>query len=173
MIRCSMQEFKLSERPSYTALSYVWEDYGPKINLQTTEEKEKQKAKLKGKGKGEKPELDPKEKRTIICNGKHLQVGASLFAALTGLRKELNDGYIWIDAICINQEDEREQSAQVAKMTTTYGGADFLFIWLGSRHTARDTAVVWLENIPKYPSLLRIFPSSTEGRSFPPPRNSS
>lgn len=87
VVRCSIQEFKLSERPSYTALSYVWEDYGPKTNLQTTEEKEQQKAKQRGKGKRGKPELDPKKKRTFICNGKHLQVGASLFAALTGLRR--------------------------------------------------------------------------------------
>lgn len=128
VVRCSIQEFKLSERPSYTALSYVWEDYGPETNLQTTEEKEQQKAKQRGKGKRGKPELDPKKKRTFICNGKHLQVGASLFAALTGLRKEINDGYMWIDAICINQEDECEQSAQVAKMTTMYGGADFVFM---------------------------------------------
>ncbi|KAK3333556.1 heterokaryon incompatibility protein-domain-containing protein [Cercophora scortea] len=42
----------------------------------------------------------------------------------------------WIDALCINQRDLRERSAQVARMKDIYASASFLLIWLG------DTIVV-------------------------------
>jgi hypothetical protein len=38
---------------------------------------------------------------------------------------------IWIDYICINQEDIPEQSQQVAKMGLIYEQADSVLIWLG------------------------------------------
>lgn len=44
---------------------------------------------------------------------------------------------IWIDAICINQDDVDEKSAQVSLMDVIYSRASFVIAWLGpaDRHT--------------------------------------
>lgn len=39
---------------------------------------------------------------------------------------------IWIDALCINQADNDEKSAQVSRMAQTYANAFRIIIWLGS-----------------------------------------
>lgn len=39
--------------------------------------------------------------------------------------------YIWVDAICINQEDNSEKSSQVFSMHYTYHRAEVVSIWLG------------------------------------------
>lgn len=40
-------------------------------------------------------------------------------------------GFFWIDAICINQDDLEERSAQVAIMPQIYSKADCVIVWLG------------------------------------------
>lgn len=42
--------------------------------------------------------------------------------------------YIWIDAVCINQEDKPECSAQVAIMDRIFGDAQIVLGWLGPEH---------------------------------------
>ncbi|KAK4957042.1 hypothetical protein LTR10_004998 [Elasticomyces elasticus] len=42
------------------------------------------------------------------------------------------DPYLWIDALCINQEDSWEKMSQVARMHSTYRGARSVLIWLGN-----------------------------------------
>lgn len=157
MVRCSLQEVRLSDKPHYTALSYVWEDYGPIMNKND-------------KKRQNKDELNPHKERTMICNGKALKVKASVFAAISKLRKDLNGRYVWIDSICINQDDEREQSAQVAKMTDIYSGAAYVFIWLGGRHPNRDFVLPHLERIPKYPKSAADIPIMFDGRQFSSPQ---
>lgn len=50
------------------------------------------------------------------------------YAELIGLD---SPEYIWIDAICINQEDLEERSIQVARMYSIYDNAQSVLIWLG------------------------------------------
>ena len=40
--------------------------------------------------------------------------------------------FMWIDAICINQDDLAERSEQVSKMRTIYEGPEEVLVWLGS-----------------------------------------
>ncbi|XEV05006.1 hypothetical protein FSHL1_010293 [Fusarium sambucinum] len=44
----------------------------------------------------------------------------------------LNDKPVWIDALCINQDDIDERQCQVSAMDRVYGGADRVLIWLGA-----------------------------------------
>jgi hypothetical protein len=39
--------------------------------------------------------------------------------------------YLWIDALCINQKDEEEKTAQVTMMRQIYETADTVLVWLG------------------------------------------
>lgn len=71
--------------------------------------------------------------KSIIANGKLLQVTENCWYALGQLRLHNLCGYYWIDAICINQSDEAEKSAQVNLMGTTYRNSEFGAVAVG-RH---------------------------------------
>ena len=48
---------------------------------------------------------DKESQETILLNGKPFRVRQNLYAFLRHARKHLADNPLWIDAICINQED--------------------------------------------------------------------
>ena len=53
----------------------------------------------------------------------YFAVPKSLTAALRALRDRKNARKLWIDAICINQEETDEKNQQVPMMAQIYGGA--------------------------------------------------
>jgi hypothetical protein len=88
--------------------------------------------------------------RTIRCSGtRDLTVWSNLYQALWHIRHPTESRILWIDAICINQNDVSERNQQVAQMTKVYTQAEKLLIWLGSdgneravnliKHTAQFT----------------------------------
>src|SRR5690349_23769360 len=59
----------------------------------------------------------PENRRVVFMNnGCYIHVTTNLFAALTRLRDRFFERIIWIDAICINQDDKVEQGRQVQSM---------------------------------------------------------
>lgn len=53
------------------------------------------------------------------------------------LRAQVTDvEYFWIDAICINQDDHRAKSADVAKMGDIYKQATKVVVWLGPMYSS-------------------------------------
>ena len=60
------------------------------------------------------------EQREILVNEKRVSVTKSLEIALRYARKDLQDMVLWVDAICINQEDLKEKSYQVGMMGSIY-----------------------------------------------------
>lgn len=54
--------------------------------------------------------------QTIIVDGKVTDVTTNLWYALRRLRRRFSDRHIWVDALCINQEDKTEKSHQVNLM---------------------------------------------------------
>ncbi|KAL3423302.1 hypothetical protein PVAG01_05049 [Phlyctema vagabunda] len=67
---------------------------------------------------------------TIYINEKRFEVTANCFAALRRLR-EIKTTYVWIDAICINQNDKDEKKTQIPLMRDIYYFADEVICWLG------------------------------------------
>ena len=66
-----------------------------------------------------------------------INITPNLEAALDGVNKlnhKLSSGiaftHLWVDAICINQLDLAEKSAQVAEIHQVYRNADKVLIWL-------------------------------------------
>lgn len=55
----------------------------------------------------------------------------SLYAALTYLRYRKEERLIWVDAICINQENIAEKNEIVAKMHIVFQTAHQVVVWLG------------------------------------------
>ncbi|PQE08763.1 ankyrin and het domain protein [Rutstroemia sp. NJR-2017a BVV2] len=58
-------------------------------------------------------------------------VRKNLEVALRHLRRSDRHRLLWIDAICINQEDNVEKGPQVAMMGDIYRSADRVVVWLG------------------------------------------
>jgi Heterokaryon incompatibility protein (HET) len=75
--------------------------------------------------------------KPILCNGYRFQVTTNLYSALLKLRKSSGQVRIWVDRLCINQEDVEERSDQVRHMGRIYASAAVVMIWLGEE--TKDT----------------------------------
>ncbi|KAL8942688.1 MAG: hypothetical protein Q9211_001286 [Gyalolechia sp. 1 TL-2023] len=71
------------------------------------------------------------EKRLIYVNDQPFSVTINLDIALRYLRKTNVARDLWIDAICINQDDIAEKTHQVNIMRLMYSVASRVLIWLG------------------------------------------
>lgn len=89
-----------------------------------------------------------KKPRAISVNGQKLWITANLWQALIYLRRVGQSRTLWIDAICINQNDVDERSHQVAMMAEIYTNASKVVSWLGAENR------IILSNALKF--LLRI-----------------
>ncbi|KAF5489066.1 Heterokaryon incompatibility protein 6, OR allele [Colletotrichum siamense] len=105
-VKCQLRTVYLSEDPRYHALSYVWGD--------------------------------SKDMRLIKVNGTLFPVTVSLYDALIAFRDMPSDNIlsppflIWVDAICINQHDEKEKNRQIPRIGHIYAAAERVIIWLSS-----------------------------------------
>lgn len=74
---------------------------------------------------------DTASKSHIICDGKELLVPSTLIPFLQRTRAKGSERTLWIDSICINQEDKDEVASQVKMMREIYQKAMRTLIWLG------------------------------------------
>ncbi|KAI0967542.1 heterokaryon incompatibility protein-domain-containing protein [Xylaria arbuscula] len=117
----------LASYPQYTALSYTWE-LGASWKSTTFNI-------LRPYVTGE---LDDKSlvgvgdetKKRIICNNQIAELQPNLYACMLYMRKH-GIGEVWIDALCMNQEDDDENGVQVPLMGRIYGQAERTVVWLG------------------------------------------
>ena len=98
---CNLVEAKLSQKPSYEALSYRWTDPDK-----------------------ENPDL-------VFCNGVDFPVGPNLYAALIRFRLAEVPRALWVDQLCINQTDGSEKAQQLLIMGDIYSKAERVLAWLG------------------------------------------
>lgn len=106
---CRMHTYSLDKCPSYEALSYAWGDNSQKL-------------------------------RIILNSGnenKSFYVTLNLYSALRNLRKRRTGQtvdrrlLIWIDALCIDQENLEERNDQVQRMKAIYQQAKRVVVYLG------------------------------------------
>ncbi|KAK0507070.1 hypothetical protein JMJ35_010528 [Cladonia borealis] len=83
----------------------------------------------------------------VICNGKVLYVTQILYAALRTLRRATGSRLLWIDQLCINQEDVIERNSQVRLMRLIYNRADLVIAWLGLEDDYTAAAVQLIQTI--------------------------
>lgn len=74
----------------------------------------------------------------ILVDGFKFPVTSNLLNALQNLRKPRTTFIIWIDQICINQEDHRERSHQVSIMKHIFNRAMKIYVWLGEADNRSD-----------------------------------
>jgi hypothetical protein len=58
-------------------------------------------------------------------------IGANLDSALRHLRRRDRPIRLWVDAVCINQDDLMEKTSQVQQMRNVFSAASETIIWLG------------------------------------------
>ncbi|KAK6064106.1 hypothetical protein SCUP515_11959 [Seiridium cupressi] len=110
---CRLETVPFNENLQYRALSYCWGD--------------------------------PKNPSTIICNGIRLEVTSNLATALHCLLRQGKTRSLpmnfWIDAICINQQNDGEKKSQVMLMGEIFRQALEVIVWLGPAADNSDLAL--------------------------------
>ena len=66
--------------------------------------------------------------------------------------------FLWVDAICINQDDDSEKSYQLALMRRIYGTATELLIWLGDEEQPQSRGLELLGRYPEVPEDTSLRP---------------
>jgi hypothetical protein len=66
-----------------------------------------------------------------ICDGNTISLRVNLDSALKYLRKPQHERYVWIDYLCINQDDLVEKAVQIPRMKNIYSKASTVIVWLG------------------------------------------
>ena len=82
----------------------------------------------------------------ILCGNAEIPISANGYSALLHLRKRLGSFTIWVDAICIDQNDEHDKEKQIPLMGDIYSGASKVYIWLGVGDPATDHAMGYLSS---------------------------
>lgn len=137
MIECSLQHVHLASTLSYEALSYAWGN--PKGPLSIVP--------VAG---------DPSKTHIIAVDGCAKEISYNLEAALQKIRGHLEARVIWVDAICIDQANNEEKSAQVKVMAKIYEQAVRTLTWLGEHDQYVDLAFDTLEQICWVTKILII-----------------
>ncbi|KAK4446661.1 heterokaryon incompatibility protein 6 [Podospora aff. communis PSN243] len=156
-LQISLDTVDLCDHPAYRALSYSWGnphangvDFTAYFNSVADE-------------------YSPSHRIPIICDGKRLHIQQNLFDALRQLSTPNSDddddgdagGYLWVDALCINQQDHDERAAQVKIMDQVYSKTACAVIWLGRA----DAQIVSTEDAFRAISRIAAFPRDTFAQS--------
>ncbi len=99
--------------------------------------------------------------RDLLLGGTLVRVRKNLADALEALRSSHFDGAraLWVDAICINQDDIPERSSQVSKMSKIYRSAERVIVWLGEANNGSD---FFLESLSRMKGNPKLFQQITE-----------
>lgn len=87
------------------------------------------------------------DKVQITLANSKFWVTQNLFLALRQLRSEECDKCLWIDAICINQNNTEEKNNQVQQMARIYQMAKHVHVWLGPENETSKLAMTFLKKI--------------------------
>ena len=82
---------------------------------------------------GDEPALHP-----IVLNGQTRYIRTNLYHALKRIRQPVGDIRLWVDSVCIKQDDEAEKKAQVRQMAQIYRNAVGVMVWLGEKDSTSD-----------------------------------
>ncbi|KAK3694025.1 heterokaryon incompatibility protein-domain-containing protein [Podospora appendiculata] len=74
---------------------------------------------------------DATKTRLIDCGGQPLRVANNLYQALHSLRDAARPRLLWIDALCIDQDNVVERGHQVKQMRHIYSSGTRTLVWLG------------------------------------------
>jgi len=132
-IHCSLKVMPISKlegsQLGYQALSYAWGQDAPthEIFLQDVD-----------LPSGDRQQEEYYRLAAAQAVPRRFYLRSNLHQALKRLRSETVDFWFWIDAICINQQDDVEKSHQLAKMLDIYCNSWNVSIWIGEMNESES-----------------------------------
>lgn len=132
-ISCSFKCVSLDDPRPYIALSYCWGS--------------------------------PQKSRFILLDKQKFAVTENLYEALLEFRRYniMWPVGIWIDQICINQNDVEERNREVLRMLDIYRGAVRVVVWLGSASDRTAEAIKYLKRLDVLEKTHNIDSKSSSG----------
>ena len=70
----------------------------------------------------------------MLVNGRNRSIPVNLVLAISNLSKRSLSGYYWIDALCIDQLNDRERNEQVIIMDKIFQRATAVDVWIGKAY---------------------------------------
>ena len=122
-IICELHQAPLNFQPEYEALSYTW-----------------------GRDAAA-------PSRQIVCSGTILPITQNCYDALCTLHRYFKVRTIWVDSLCINQDNDMEKGLQIPLMRDIYSKARRVFIWLGNGTKESDQALDWITQTSDYETI--------------------
>jgi hypothetical protein len=82
-------------------------------------------------------------------DGSHLLITENLDHALRRLRHKADPRWLWADAICIDQKNNREKAIQIPLMVQIFRGATRVLAWLHDSDEALETAMHSIDHVSR------------------------
>lgn len=92
---------------------------------------------------------DSSMRKTIRLDKQEISVTTNLEAALRQIRPVSGTRTLWIDAICIDQDDIAERNSQVLLMNAIYRKSTKVLVWLGPENLEAEEIVAFLKSMHK------------------------
>ena len=130
-LKCELKEHIATDIPEYLALSYTWGTEG--------------------------------FTQPIPCGNQTMMVTPNLYSALCEIsqKEEIVHKWVWVDAIRINQRNNKEKAVEVKRMNEIYTCAWRVLVWLGS---AADDSDLALDNLRGLTEIMTPIPKDEATR---------
>ena len=130
-ISCELEVVSLRDAHDFAAVSYTWKHALYPEQSQIT---------------------DSENIRLITCNKVRCRILENMYDALLQFRMQFcqqpdQQQLLWIDAICIDQDNPKEKTEQVQLMSAIYQTATNVFVWLGKHDKDTDKAVDLIQHL--------------------------
>lgn len=84
---------------------------------------------------------------SLVVDQQAYEVSLNVGQVLRQLRHAREDSYIWVDQICIDQENDSEKTHQVQQMRHIYNEAQLVVAWLGPTANGSDLLLKHIERM--------------------------
>lgn len=92
---------------------------------------------------------DASNTEVILVDSSPVTITANLHNALLSIRDSSRTIRLWVDAVCINQQNDGEKSIQVGMMSKIYSTAHHTIIYLGSIEPHIVSAITFGDPMPQ------------------------
>lgn len=141
----SLRRVRLSDHDEYEPLSYTWEDHD---TVQPSDDN---------------TEDDVHPALFLLHTDSYLNITWNCARALCSIRKSTADRAIWVDSICVNQDDPEERSHQVDLMNKIYAMAFTVLVYLGRKSSEIDSSSSLAMELLSQPNRLQLSHQLTQG----------
>lgn len=155
LLRGGLIEYSLDDTPPYEALSYVWQqplsrnkDHDIPSKVIIRPEFEAFYAQQNGNC------------YTVCLDGCTHSLTESLAIALWNFRYKDKSRLLWVDQVCIDQEDVDDKNQQVRLMGDIYSSAERVLVWLGEEVDGVEAIFRTIRAIP-LPTMTQVDNSTT------------